>query len=109
MFRSSTDPTGGVRSPAAAAGLAAEPPRRTTTAAAIARRGRALTTVTETLSPLVQPNGQAARTVAPGGGARRVRLPADHRPEKAHHDEEAGEQRDQAEPAVRRVRALVGD
>src|SRR4051794_8264662 len=33
----------------------------------------------------------------------------DHRPEEPHHDEEPDEQRDQAEAAVGRVGALVGD
>src|SRR4051812_33919847 len=32
----------------------------------------------------------------------------DHRPEEAHHDEEADEQGDQPDPAVGRVRAFVG-
>src|SRR5439155_3274875 len=38
-----------------------------------------------------------------------VTLLPDHRPDEAHHDEEAGEHRDEPDPAVRRVGTLMRD
>src|SRR5687768_11960800 len=57
------------------------------------------------------PRNEQSRSSRPAVNGRASGPPtslADDRPEEAHHDEEAGEQGDQPEPAVRRVGALVG-